>query len=130
MGTVAVTRRILAVQFTVPALTASSAPTSQVLALGQTQIVGVRIVIPKGHVGLTGLQVLNGGTRILPWDDASAWIVGDGEVFDVDLNTQAAATMTLRGFNTGQLRHTFYLRFEVDDDLYLRRPVSGLLVPL
>lgn len=130
MGTVAVTRRTVATSLVVPAQTASASPLSQALALGQTQIVGVRIIIPRGHVGLTGLQILNGGTRILPWDDATAWIVGDDEKVDFDLNTQAANTMTLRGYNTGQLQHTFYLRFEVDDNQYLRRPQSNLLVPL
>lgn len=130
MGNVAVTRRLLTPTLTVPAQTLSSSPTVQSFNLGQTQIVGLRVVIPKGHVGLTGLQLLNGGTRIVPWDNATQWLTGDDEIVDIDLNTQAANTMTLRGFNTGQLQHTFYLRVTVDDLAYTRRQESNLLVPL
>lgn len=130
MGDVAVTERVIATSLAVPAQTLANAPVSTAVDLGQTQITGLRIIVPRGHVGLTGLAVFVGGTRVVPWiDQGSAWLISDDDKFDLPLNTQAAAGITMRGFNTGQLRHTFYLWWTVNDTLYMRRP-APLLVPL
>lgn len=130
MAEVALTNRVVGVEFTIPAQTAIAAPATLAVNLGSTQLTDLRIIIPKGHVGLVGLQVRYGGAQLIPWDNVSTWLRGDGEDYTYPLNTQITSNLTLRGYNLGRLPHTFLLRFIVDDKLFLRRPSATMIVPV
>lgn len=130
MGNVAVTRRIIERKFTIAANTAEATPHVETLNIVDTQLIEVQVIIPRGHNGLTGLAVRLGTTRVLPWDDPTAWLRGNDENRTFPVYTQAAAVATILGFNTGQLAHSFYLRFLVDDDAYLTPVKSFTSVPV
>lgn len=130
MGNVAVTRRTIERKFTIPRNTLESAPLVETLDIADTQLVEVNVIIPAGHVGLTGLAIRLGTTRVLPWDDATAWLRGNNENRTFPIFTQAPGVATILGFNTGVLEHSFYLRFLVDDTLYLSRGSEFTTSPL
>lgn len=130
MGNVAVTRRIIERKFTIPRNTPSTAPATQALNIVDTQLVSVNVIIPAGHMGLTGLAVRLGTTRVVPWDDPNAWLRGNNEDKTFPVYTQGPAIATLLGFNTGVLEHSFYLRFLVDDDAYLTPSKAFTTSPL
>lgn len=109
-------QRIIRADLTVPANTAETSAVSSAVTLGQVELDEVRIRIPPGHAGLTGVQVLIGGEAIAPWGQASEWFVGDDEheIFQIGLGV--AERVTIRAFNADETyQHTFYLTFVVRD---------------
>lgn len=51
---------------------------------GKWRVTRVEIVIPAGHVGLTGIQLWYGGGPALPYD--SGWFSGDNDVIRTSLS--------------------------------------------
>lgn len=129
MGKVAITRRIVETKFTIPRNTLSTAPLSSAVALGRTQLVEIQVIIPNGHVGLTGMAVQVAGQRVLPWDDPLSWLRGNGEDRTFPLDVQTDARVVLLGYNTGVLEHSFYVRWTLDDAQYLRTDATRLIRP-
>lgn len=107
--------RLYGVTFTVAAGTAIAAPQLAPVALEDAQLVSVRIVIPDGHNGFTGLQVRWGGTQIIPFGTGT-WITANSETMDVDWGGEiTAGGIVLAGYNTDLFPHSFYLRFLITD---------------
>lgn len=131
MGQVGPRVRTFATQHAIPASTPQSAPVTQTVDLGQTQLIEVEVVIPNGHVGLTGLLIRVGDTQVVPWTNTTTtFLVGNNEVRRFDCNTQAGAGIVVRAFNTDVLQHSFYVRWTVDDNQYLTVPQRRLIVPV
>ena len=104
------TGRMFAQPFTVPAKTAITAPVTAQFPLPTGHIAAITIVIPNGHNGLTGMQVLWGGVQIMPYGTGQ-WVVSNNtevtEPVDQDISQNS---MTLAGYNTDVFPHTFQVR--------------------
>jgi len=109
--------------FTVTAGTLQAAPATAAVALEDAWLEAVRIVVPDGHNGLTGLQVRWGGTAVIP-AGAGTFLVANDEVMDVPYRDVITTKgLALAGFNTDVFDHTFYLRWTVTD-----RPAAATAV--
>lgn len=107
--------RLYETTFTVAAGTALAAPQLAPVALEDASLVSVRIVVPDGHNGFTGLQVRWGGTQIIPYGSGT-WIVANDEIMDVAYEDEITATgLVLAGYNTDVFPHSFYLRWLIQD---------------
>jgi hypothetical protein len=108
-------KRLYETTFTVAAGTALAAPQLVPVALEDAQLESVRIVIPDGHSGFTGLQVRWGGTQVIPFGSGT-WITANAEVMDIDWAGEITADgLVLAGYNTDVFDHSFYLRWLVSD---------------
>lgn len=119
-------RRYIPLVVSVPAGTAENAPQSTDVDLGQVNLDAVHLIIPTGHVGLTGIAIEVASKRVLPWSDsATDWVKGNGlrETFDVGL--EVGRGVVVKAFNTDVYDHGFHLRFEVTD-IIDERPAAPL----
>lgn len=102
--------RVYEADLTVPAATPAAAPVSMLWAFDQGTLVSVRIVVPSGHSGLTGIRVLWAGTPIIPFAGAG-FIISDDDKMEWEINQEInAGSITVQGYNTDIYPHTFYLR--------------------
>ena len=95
---------------TVPAGTPVSAPATFVIPMPSGHIDDVNLVVPAGHNGLTGFQLVLAGTPIIPYGGATFLVANDYDKswpIDQDFN-EGQVVMT--GFNTDIFAHTFYCR--------------------
>ena len=99
----------------VPAGTAKAAPIETNTNFGAGEVVGVTIVIPDGHNGLTGIRLAIGHGQAIP-ATAGAWIVGNDDEIELDtvgyINNGAWSAIT---YNLDAFPHTFHVRYEVAD---------------
>lgn len=108
-------KRLYETTFTVPAGTPAAAPLVSPVVLEDAQLESVRIVIPPGHFGLTGLAVLWGGIQIVPFGQGTS-IVANDEIIDYAWDDEITANgLALSGFNTDVFPHSFYLRWVITD---------------
>jgi len=106
--------RVYEADLTVPAGTAIAAAVSAVWALDEGTLVNVRIVVPPGHNGLTGVRVLWAGTPIIPYGGAP-YIIANDDKMDWDINQDVnTGSITVQGYNLDIWPHTFYLRGLLD----------------
>lgn len=92
------------------------------------ELVELRVVIPNGHAGLTGLQILYSGTVILPWSSPSGFLVGNSSdwVFDtggLELDVPLVASM----YNDDALTHGWDITVKVRDG---GQPAGGIGAPI
>jgi len=130
MGDVAVTTRYQTFVHTVPAQTAIASAITTNLNLGSTQLARVRVTIPNGHAGITGMAMEFSGTRIVPWNDTAAWLRGNNEIEWLDVNLQVGRTVQLRGYNLDLIDHSFFLTFELDDKAFLNTRQTTIIRPV
>lgn len=90
-------------------------------------LVDVEIIIPSGHVGLTGIRVMQSGQQIIPWGNLS-WITGDNYQRVFAVNTEIGArSLSVQAYNTDFFAHTFHVRFHLRDlDDIRGEPVTAL----
>lgn len=107
--------RYYPIEFTVPASTPPGNPSSLVVPLEDEVLVDVEIIIPAGHVALTGFRVLASRQQVIPWGNDS-WIKGNDYVRVFEYNTGIGVnTVSVQGYNVDVIPHTFYARFHVRD---------------
>lgn len=107
-------RRIRASELLVPAGTLESAPAIFNLAFGTGILEEIQIIIPSGHVGLTGIALYLVNDRVIP-ETPNTWIKGNDEVVSFDLELYPdTGSWRARAFNTDVFDHTFYLRLMID----------------
>lgn len=105
--------RYYPVALNVPAGTSIAAAIEQEVVLENNLLVDVEVEIPSGHSGFTGVRVLSSHQQILPWGNSS-WIVADDYVRVFSWNEEVGANaISVQGYNTDKIAHTFYLRFHV-----------------
>lgn len=111
MAVLAAVERVKPFVVTTPAGTTAAAPLQTQLVFDPAVVVGIEILIPPGHNGLTGIAIAQAHQPVLP-DDAGDFIIGDGEKIEWPLegflNTGNWQAFT---YNTARLPHTFYVRF-------------------
>jgi hypothetical protein len=104
----------------VPAGTAKAAPLETPTPFAQGEVVGVTIIIPDGHNGLTGIQLAVAHAQALPYT-RGAWIVGnDDEVAFDTVGYPNNGAWSVFAYNVDAFPHTFHVRYEVADFAYLR----------
>ncbi len=106
-------KRVYEVQFTVPAGTPIAAPAVQPVVLSDANLDTVRVLVPDGHSGLTGLRITWAGTQIMPYN-VGTWLISNDEIFDWPADDEITANgLSLAGYNLDIYPHTFYLRFQI-----------------
>lgn len=107
--------RYFPVELTVPASTPPGNPTVLAVPLDDAVLVDVEIIIPAGHVALTGIRVLASHQQVIPWGNLS-WIKGNDYVRVFDYNELiGASSMSVQAYNVDVMPHTFYARFHIRD---------------
>lgn len=110
---------------TVAAGVAQATPVSAAWDLGKVILERLRIRLPPGHAGLTGLAILYSGVPIVPSEQPGVFLVGDDEVFETDVNWEISGPLTLSLFNTDIYSHTFYLAATVRDIALVAAGTTG-----
>lgn len=96
-------------------LTPITAPITLAVPTEDALLADVEIIIPDGHVGLTGIRLRSSGQQILPWGNDS-WLIGNQYQRVFTMNTEIGATsLSLQFYNTDFRRHRFYVRFHLQD---------------
>jgi hypothetical protein len=99
----------------VASATPSTTPTTFFIQLETAELVDVKIQVPAGHVGLTGIRILQSSQQIVPWGNSSWYIADDDrEVFEVNEQVNANS-ITVQAYNTDIYEHAFYMLFHVAD---------------
>jgi hypothetical protein len=119
--------RVRTVTITTPANTTQANAISTNWTVGHGIVERVDVVIPGGHVGLTGIQVLWGGRQMVPYDGAE-FLTGNDDEITVELGVWVqAGILVVRTFNTDDaFPHAFLLRAYVTD----LEPAAALVLPL
>lgn len=85
----------------VPAGTYPEDPLVQNVVIEGDVIEKLRVRIPPGHLGLTGLQIWFGERQLVP-ENPRTWLSGDDEVIEFEWNLplhSKAATLTIKAHN-------------------------------
>ncbi len=99
--------------FTVPPNTLQGSPLQAELAFSVGMWDNLEVVIPAGHSGQTGLQVVWQDKQIVPFNDG-AWLVADDDRITFPLGMYSAyPNLVVYGYNVGIYEHTFFLRLSV-----------------
>ncbi len=108
--------RVRAVTITTPSNTAQAAPQSTNWTVGNGLVDRVDIVIPSGHVRLTGIRLLWGGRQMVPYDGAE-FIQGNDDEITVALGVYVhTGILVVQTFNTDDTYvHSHLLRAYVVD---------------
>ena len=97
----------------------------------------VRVVIPKGHAGITGVRLRSQGRVLLPWagastavdNDADRWLVGDDADWLFDMgDVEVAPIVTVETYNLDAIihRHEMHLT-TVDIPVSVRAAAVGAI---
>lgn len=102
---------------TCPNTTPVSAPTSTSLAVsGTSSLESVRIVVPNGHAGLTGIRLDYSGETILPFSHPSTWLIGNSNDWLFDMGGfSITSKLTVVTYNTDVFDHSWEMHFKVID---------------
>lgn len=112
-----------------PAGTAKAAPLEVPTNFQAGELVRVRIVIPDGHNGLTGIQLAVAHAQAIPYT-AGAWIVGnDDDVAFEAIGYPNSGAWSAFVYNADIFQHVFHVRYEVADFAYISRTVVAPAVP-
>jgi hypothetical protein len=96
-----------------PASTPAASPASAAFPIVQGEMRSMRIQIPAGHNGRTGIRVAYHGTVVMPWS-LTGWLIGSGDTFTIPWNDEVNATgWNVQTYNTDRVSHSFYLYAEV-----------------
>lgn len=100
---------------TTPPGTPIANPVSTPAPLEDAKLANLRIVIPSGHVGLTGIRLLQSGQQIFPWDN-NQYLVGNDRVVDVPMDHEITISgLVIETYNLGQFPHNHYVEIVIAD---------------
>lgn len=117
-------RQYTPLTLTVAAGTLSSAPAAASWNLYPGWIHKMRLEIPSGHRGLTGVRIVWHGTPVVPFDPV-AFIVGNDKTHIVDFEDEYdGAGLVVQGFNTDVWPHTFRCWADVNPYLTAEGPAG------
>lgn len=125
-----VSTRYVPLHFTVPAGTLPTAPAVSDLALGDVLWEQTQIIIPSGHIGLTGVRFEFSGEPIVPWGRPASWIIADDADMRFDVMLEVGAPVKVVGYNTDFFDHTFHTYTRISDRVLAGRAGSVTVVPI
>lgn len=107
---------------TAPAGTPRTAPVEVMTSWLPGELVGVEIVVPDGHNGLTGIVLALAHSPVMP-RTAGAFIIGNDDVVSFDtIGYPDSGAWSAFVYNTDIFDHTFHVRYEVADFAFLAAP--------
>lgn len=119
--------RYVTANVTTTAGTTTTAPLVTAVNLGNLILLSAHLRIPSGHAGLTGWRVDYSTMTIIPFSAPSAYIIGDDEQFEFEVNYEVGNTLQVVTYNTDVYDHTHYLTLKVTE---LPARNDGIVVPL
>lgn len=105
---------------TTPAATLLSAPLITQVNLGDIMLHTVKVRIPSGHAGQTGMQINLSGEPIIPWGRPPQFINGDNDNLLYDYEDEVTNGLTISTYNLGRYPHRHYFTF-------INTPISKVL---
>ncbi len=126
MGGSLATRYVVA-NITTPAGTATNTPLTTAVPLGDLTLVSAHLRIPSGHCGLTGWRIDYSGSTIVPYSNPPAYIIGDDDKLDFDVDYEVGNTLNIVTYNLDVYAHTHYAVLKVHD---LAQPEPPVFTPL
>ena len=100
-----------------PAKTTASNPVTTPWPITQGMLHGVKVMIPAGHNGLTGIKILYCGVQIIPWS-LNFWLVGNNQTFDFSWGEEVMGTnLSIQTYNTDVAAHTWWLYADIEPTL-------------
>ncbi len=107
--------RLRAVIVATPPGTLQAAPQQTVWNVGRGELARLEVVIPDGHVGLTGLAVVWGGRQLVPYE-GDEWITGNDDTIALELDLYVDSRVTVLTYNLDDtFVHSHLLRGYVKD---------------
>lgn len=96
---------------------AQASPTSTSWDVGApVRLEEIRLIIPNGHAGLTGIRVDYSGQTILPWSYPSQWFIGNESDWAFDMGAlEVSAPLTVYTYNTDAITHGWELVAKISD---------------
>ncbi len=103
------------VQWVEPSCPANTAPAAySITPAGITTVLlhRVEVRIPAGHQGLTGIALVDSGSFVVPYAEASAaWLIGDDDLLEYDYEKEIGANVNLATYNTDTVNaHAWQVR--------------------
>ena len=84
-----------------PIGTPASSPTMTDVGITTSFVWRVEVRIPPGHAGYTGIALVDSGSFLVPYSQASpAWLVGDDDLLEYPLGKQTGDNLQLWSYNT------------------------------
>lgn len=96
-----------------PKGTTAAAPLITAVPVEHGILEEVRLQIPPGHVGVTGIRFLLSGQQFLPWSNTVSWIIGDDRRDPFEVGVEVDNKLTVATFNLGNYDHSFLLLFKL-----------------
>lgn len=125
-----ITNRVYTTALTVPAKTPIATPFVQAVTLDDLWLDKVEIIIPPGHVGLTGVAIQSNGVNVAPYVPGT-WITGDNDRVSYAHNGEIqAARFSCAGYNLDRFPHVFRFRWYLaplrpDTPVVIESPQAG-----
>lgn len=84
-----------------PVNTPATAPTETSVGISTAWVWRVEVRIPPGHAGYTGLALVDSGSFLVPYSQASpGWLIGDDDLLEYPLGKQVGDNLQLWTYNT------------------------------
>jgi hypothetical protein len=100
-----------------PANTPQSAARTVNWAIADGTMHAIRVMIPVGHKGTTGIRILYCGQQIMPWSN-SFYLQGAGDTFDFAWGEEIMATnLQVQMYNTDRAAHNWWLYADIEPSL-------------
>lgn len=98
---------------TAPGSSSFSTLVTPVTTLGDVMLLNWRVLIPDGHAGLTGVQLLQNGVPLVPFGNPNnPYIVGNDIERVFPINVEVDTGLAVGQINEDIYNHTHYLVFE------------------
>lgn len=105
--------RYFARRLTVPAGVPAAFPIAISFPVDPLILVRCELVIPDGHVGVTGFAIEFAGRRIVPWGSEDDWIQGNADELAFNVNFEVGTEIVFMLYNQGAYDHSFYARLQM-----------------
>lgn len=107
--------RIEVFQVTVQPNVASPGVVTPIALARPGKVVGISILVPDGHNGVTGLQLLQANQLIIPFVNGT-FLVANDETLNFTINLPLDTQQwSAQAFNTGKYPHSFYIRLSINE---------------
>lgn len=130
MDTIDVSAKYQTFGISIPARTAAAAPTSHSFDVGQRIVDEIEVFFPPGHVALSGVRVEYAAVALLPWNQSTAFIVGDNDRIKYEFGLFVSKPLVVKTCNTDSLPHTVFVTFKLREVNYSAGPTTPSQVPL
>lgn len=113
MDTIDVSAKFVVVDITTPKNTNALTTTFNA---GNRIIKAIDVLFAPGHVGITGIRFSYAGVVILPWNQSTAFLVGDSERLRYEVDIYAPGPLSIVTHNPdAQNAHRHIVTFELHE---------------